>query len=301
MGTRSRIDQTGAVTETMIEIARLLAQAQDDISAFDISMWFREYDGPPEGAELILSQELAQYYICSADDSDRLYPALASVLRLYAKDPEPWEPIIRILVRYRTDLHAPVRRDLEYLDQSEYPCPIGGYGTPLDELFLYTMDSFEGQVAANGWLQVLASEGYDVSAYLETESALHPRPMQLTHPSYRPGGYDNERKLVFDWGARPTVSWDWWISPSSSTFPLREEFRLMAITLPDAVLTQKSWKESWPFIYPEWSGSYPYYDSRKSQDRADARATKRVLKKARKKTLALRYIGSRKIPGAWPI
>ena len=35
-------------------------------------------------------------------------------------------------------------------------------------------------------------------------------------------------KIILDWEARPAVSWDWWISPSSSTFLLRQEFRLMA-------------------------------------------------------------------------
>lgn len=81
----------------MIEIARLLPQAQEDISVLDISIWFQEYEGPPENAELILSQDLTQYYTCSADDSDPLYPALASVLRLYAKIFELWEHVIQYL------------------------------------------------------------------------------------------------------------------------------------------------------------------------------------------------------------
>ncbi len=233
MGTRCVINQTDAVTKTMIEIARLLVQAQEDLSAFDISMWFREYEGPPEGAELILSQDLARYDICSADDSDPLYPALASILRLYAQAPESWESVIRTLIRHGVDVHAPVRRDLSFLDQSEYLCPVARYGTPLDELFMYTLDPSEGQAAANGWLQILASEGHDISVYLETESALHTRPMQLTYPSHRPWGYDNPRKPIFDLGARLSVYWDWWISPSSSTFLLREKFKTLAITLPD--------------------------------------------------------------------
>lgn len=53
-GMESTFDQSSTVTKTMIEIARLLPQAQEDISALDISMWFQEYEGPPESAELIL-------------------------------------------------------------------------------------------------------------------------------------------------------------------------------------------------------------------------------------------------------
>ena len=38
MAMKSRFHQSSAVTKTMIEIARLLAGAQEDLSAFDISM-----------------------------------------------------------------------------------------------------------------------------------------------------------------------------------------------------------------------------------------------------------------------
>lgn len=306
MGTQSRIGQTSAVTKTMIEIARLLAQAQEDLSAFDVSMWFQEYDGPPEGAELILSQDLTQCYICPPDDGDPLYPALASTLRLYAIDPKPWEPVIRTLIRHGADVHAPVRRNLSDLDQSEYTCPLAQYGTPLDELFIYTSNPLEGQAAARGWLQILASEGQDISVYLETESALHVRPMQLTHPSYRTMGYVNERKLIFDFEERPSVSWDWWISPSSSALLLREEFKLMALTPPDWMLITDSWKKAWPIRYPVWSErhqsngedlSCSRYES--FLDMAKARSAKRLAKKARKTSRAEKHEGSRKVPGAW--
>lgn len=90
MGTQSKIYQSSAVTKSMIDITRLLARAQDDLSPFDISIWFRNYDGPPEGAEFILSQDLAMYSISPADDGDAIYPALASTLRLYATNPGPW-------------------------------------------------------------------------------------------------------------------------------------------------------------------------------------------------------------------
>ena len=310
MGARSRIDQTSAVTDTMIDIARILMQAQKDLSEFDMSEWFCEYKGPPAGAELILSQDVAKYYIRSKDDSDPLYPALASILRLYAKAPEPWEPVLRTLIRSGANIHAKVHRDLEYLDQSKYPCPVGRYGTPLDELFTYTIDPLEGQVAANGWLQILASEGYNILAYLETESDLHARPMQLTVPYRRLMGYANERKLVFDWGVHPTVSWDWWINPSSSTFLLRQEFKLMAIkSISDGFLIKRSWKETWPVILPTWSELHQYCggtaSSRSEYKELLNLANKRtnMEKKVRRMARAKRSKARRKvkIPGAWPI
>ena len=310
MGARSRIDQTSAVTETMADIARLLMQAQKDLSELDMSEWFCEYKGPPAGAELILSQDVAKYYVRSQDDSDPLYPALASILRLYAKSPEPWEPVLRTLIRSGANIHAKVHRDLGFLDQSKYPCPVSKYGTPLDELFTYTIDPLEGQVAADGWLQILASEGYNILAYLETESDLHARPMQLTIPYRRLMGYANERKLVFDWGVRPTVSWDWWINPSSSTFLLRQEFRLMAIkSISDGMLIKRSWEETWPVILPKWSELHQYCagdaSSRSKYEKllnlANARAVKRAKKRLGEWAAPEDPNAPRKVPGAWPI
>ena len=99
----------------------------------------------------------------------------------------------------------------------------------------------EDQAAASGWLQILASEGYNILGYLEKESDWHPGPIQLTIPSCIPIAYANERRLVFDWTVPPTVSWDWWASPKSSTFLLRQEFMLMAIkSLPDLLLIERS-------------------------------------------------------------
>ena len=297
MGSQSSIDQSKPVTDNMIEIARLLTQAQEDLSAFDISMWFRGYEGPPEGAVFILSRELAEYYICSADKTDPLHPPLASILRRYAKDPELWEPLVRTLIRQGANIHAPVRRILRDSDQYKYPCPVAQYGTPLDELFIYTLDPLEGERAANGWLQILASKGLDVLAYLDIESTLHPLPIQLTHPSYLTVAYDNERKLIFNLGAHPSVAWDWWINPSSSTYALREEFKTMALSPRNPRLIMEPWSRAWPIRYPAWVGDVPLGSRyRKFQELAEARSTK----KAKKLAWVQRCEGPRKFPGSWP-
>lgn len=120
-------------------------------------------------------------------------------------------------------------------------------------------------------------------------------------------GYDNGRRLVLSLGTHPSVFWDWWISPSFSTFLLREEFRLMAITPPDWFVLAESWKEAWPSRYPAWSEVYQSYGDALSCLRhkellglANARTAKRLAKKARKTAPAQRRKGSRKLPGAWP-
>lgn len=161
-----------------------------------------------------------------------------------------------------------------------------------------TVDPLEGQAAANGWLQILSSEGFDITLYLKTESDLHVIPMQLTHPSYRIPGYDVERKLVFDFGERPSVSWDWWISPSSPAFLLREEFKVIAVNLPDWFLIAESWREAWPIMYPAWSEGHQWYGDFESRKRrlkllnlVKERAMRRLDKRA----------GLRRVPGAWPL
>lgn len=135
-----------------------------------------------------------------------------------------------------------VSTNLKPLDQFDYLCPLAQYGTSPDELFLYTVNPLESQVTANSWLQVPASEGHNILIYLETESVLHTEPMQSTHPSYLPMGEDNEPKLVFDVGPRPSLSRDWWISKSSSTFLLHAEFKSMTLIPLDWWLQVRSWK-----------------------------------------------------------
>ena len=271
-------------------------QAQEDLSDFDFSRWFDDYDGPPEGAELILSQELAQYWISFADKTDPLYPPLASVLRLYAKNSRSWEPLVRTLIRYGADIHAPVRRSLRDPGHYKYPCPVAQYGTPLDELFMYTLDPLEGERVASSWLQILASEGRDILAYLEMESVLHPRPIQLTHPSYLTVGYDNERQLIFNLEAHPSVTWDWWINPGCSTYLLRKEFKSMALRPRDSWLIMEPWTEAWPIRYPEWFGDARLGSRyRMFQELAEARSIEKLKEKAKKKVRTQRCKGSRKV------
>ncbi len=135
-----------------------------------------------------------------------IYPVLASTPCFYAKDFESWKAVIRTLLQHGADVYAPVQQGFSCLDQFGYLCPVAPYGTPLDELSIYTIDPLESQELTNGWLQILASKGHDVSACLETESALHTGTMQLALLSHRTIGYDKESKLVFHLGARSGVS-----------------------------------------------------------------------------------------------
>ena len=173
--------------ERSVDCLRLLTQSQDDISPSDMSEVCRYYNGSVEGVELMVSQGLIRSDLDTSDREDH-FPLLAIALRLYGANHFGWESFLRRLLRKRTDLHAPVSREVELpcnLPGGVYPCKVLGHGTPLDDLFARIDTPFEGEAAAARWLQILSSEGYDVTAYLEEESRLHETQMQLTHPSYR--------------------------------------------------------------------------------------------------------------------
>ena len=113
----------------------------------------------------------------------------------------------------------------------DYPCAMAEHGTPLDELFTWNRDRSAAQTAAEGWLRILASEGYSPSLYLEEEMTLRAREMHFTLASRSSIGYDSPRRLLFELGDHPSVSWDWWNDPASSTFILREEFKCLITTI----------------------------------------------------------------------
>ena len=135
----------------------------------------------------MFSQDLIQSESDISDGED-IFPLLAVALREFGKDPSQWENFLRLILRKRVGSHSPVPRcyPLKYLNdplRSIYPCKILRFGTPLDEVFGRNETPFEGELAARRWLQILASEGYDVKAYLEKESVLHAEQMHLTFPS----------------------------------------------------------------------------------------------------------------------
>ena len=298
----------GDATRTISDIVRLLVHKQEDLSAFDVSHYFQQYRGPPEGAELVLSEYPVQYDRRSLDDhSGEDYPPLAAVLRLYADEPSAWESVLRALIRRGPDLHARVRRDREDMTRIGYPCYMSSCGTPLDELFGWNEDPFVGRTAADGWLRVLASEGHDPSNYLREEHILRGEDMHFTHPSNFWMGDDTPRKLFFELGDRPSVFWDWWIDPKSSISLLREEFKCLTQIRLDWLRLER-WEECWPYPLPLSSRLYEEYGpglwSSECEARvklADDRAMARTKAKAAKLLRAQRGKRPRRVPGAWPM
>ena len=287
----------------IVDTLRIIASAQDEISFEDIALFFRNYYGTPEGARLILDHATDYFDSFSSGQEQGLFPPLAAALRSYLHDPQ-WETVIWFMIRKGVDLHEPVMRIMCAWEwQPSKARPKSRWGTPLDELFLYTKSPFDGQVAADGWLGILASEGVDVVGYLQKEISIHDPDSQLTFPSKRFIWYENPRQLYFTLGKSPSVHWDWLLDPLSPTCLLREEFKHISLISDDYGLYLDTWEQNWPFTYPAWVEGYRRYPHEGSVydewKRLNMRAISRAQRRTRQKELKRSGLKKRPIPGAW--
>ena len=284
---------------------RVLGQAQDDITPYEVLMFFTTYMGPPEVTELMLSLHSARYEILEREDDSTSFPPLAAALRTYGAGVKTWENFIRVLLRScDVDLHAPVPRlYCSKEDVLHYPCALSDLGTPLDELFMWNDSPYDGAEVASDWLQMLADEGYDVLAYLKTEQNLHGAQQGFTYPSSGLVCYETPHKLVFDFRPNPSVNWAWWVDPSLPASIARQEFQDMSFLAQEYYLPSETWEVCWPFMYPHWSiwqapPDDPEWERRNK--RADLRAESRLKKKSNKLARLQGTYKPNRVPGAWP-
>ena len=109
--------------------------------------------------------------------------------------------------------------------------------------------------------------------------------------------YENPRQLIYHWGSNPSVSWDWWIDPGSSTYLVREEFKHMNI-MRDNISWHywEAWEARWPIVYP----APDYLDRMTHFERIQERAYRRMNKKSIKAARAQGLKKRDRMPGAWP-
>ncbi len=293
-----KVDYPGHREQRKVDTVRILAQAQEDISSTNVSLFFECYYGPADAAYWMLSLYSVQYEILLAENEGEIYPPLGSALRAFGRgeDQTGWETFIRRLISIGINIHARVPRG-RCFDPYQYPYPLSPYGTPLDELFTNTGTAVEAKSAGDAWLQILSTEGYDVLAYLEHEEALHATQPPITCPSicYLSDMRDVPRQLVFDLGENPTVYAEPWMDPESSIFLVHQAFK-------DTNIFANSYshrgKGSWPITYPKWYSCWPDpdEDAPANERRADRRRQKKAMKAARRN----RKQNPARMPGAWP-
>ena len=112
----------------------------------------------------------------------------------------------------------------------------------------------DGSIAARGGLEILSDDGFDVEQYLGKEMRPHGAQFQFLEPRMvfiqEQGTELFARRLVFHFGGRPGVPWDWWIDPNLPACLVRQEFRHMKLCAPH--LHKEcgwGWREHWPFRY----------------------------------------------------
>ena len=305
----------------------MLAQKQDCLFSEDVSKLLSRYIGPPEIMEMILSKSFLNMVLSDTTNDPINYPplALATALRLYAVayleeydsehlhfgevqhhgDLDQWESLVRRLLRTGADVHECIYHCGIKVIGANSPYEIADYRTPLDYLFTDTNTPAESRAVANGWLEILRSEGYDVIAYIEKEYDLH-----YTRPQIDSW---ESRELLFSFDEEnPGVSWDWWIDPASSTYLIRSTFKQM-LKLSDWMEFEDSpWGVEWPFRNLPWHEAWvedrcpPYaildekawIKFRQLDDAAHLR-DKRRLKKRHAKEMRRRGLKYPMMPGAW--
>lgn len=305
----------------IVDTIRLLAQTQELLSTTDIEECAANYRGPPQGVELILSQQ------CELEDG----PAqgvvsgsahhFAAAVRNYGRGNKAWEPLIRRLIQKGVNIHDRVGLDwISYSGsdaQIEYELSstgnIVGYGTPLDELFRDSRDPSESKESAVAWLHILSSEGIDVRAYLMEEAAIHTAQNQLTWRNRMSGRC---RRLCYETEETPRVWWESCPSPFSRIHLVQAEFSESNFYLFDWELGYyypMCWQDRWPFDHPEWSDdprmwedpqSEHCYWKRSSEHQrlgllAQERAERRIVKRAQKLARGQGRWTRSQMPGTW--
>lgn len=116
---------------------------------------------------------------------------------------------------------------------------------------------------------------------------------------------DAPRQLIYHGGSTPSVSWDWWIDPNSSTYLVREEFKHINIFHDDTSSQWYEWKSLWPLKYQLLCDRKKNFlddsDRRLPSELARERANKRSERKSKKVAQAQGLKKRDRMPGAWPV
>ena len=108
---------------------------------------------------------------------------------------------------------------------------------------------------------------------------------------------ESPRRLIFHWGSSPSISWEPWIEPNSSTYLVREEFKHTVILPPSYGELCFDPETTWPLTYPAWAYGLEWQPRDRARERANRRLKKKSMKAARAQGLKKRE----RMPGAWPV
>lgn len=160
-------------TTPISDTVQILSQAQGGLALKDIEGFTEIYWGPSAGVECLLFQQNHLIFMDLKTEEKVAY-SLVMAVRRFGFRLLQWEALIRRLIREGVDIHGTTRSRLDeprcYADEREASYVLG---TPLDELFVFTVTLSDARSTSTAWLQILASEGINILEYLKTEYALH--------------------------------------------------------------------------------------------------------------------------------
>lgn len=267
-------------SDEIVDTFRVLVQAQECVSRNDLSRFLVTYRACPGGIDFLLSKGLF--------DTDGFWPLLRTVLAFLGQDSE-WEPVVRRVLRQGKALGVNITDwVLDWRNYAETDYYVDD-DSPIEALFRRIKFPPDAEEAAQHWLGILDSEGYDVREYLEEEKRwcdfkyedddpyLHPLPMR--------------QRVVVEVHREPlTAYWIWWTDPQSSVYLLLEEFQSLYGAFPTLSIDLSDWP------YHCSTEKWGWYDHHREADR-DTKRIKKWSKRHMKKD------GKNKghaMPGAWP-
>ena len=282
----------------IVDTLRVLAQAQEHLTSEDISLFFRFYEGPPEGAELMLLQDVISETPSHNMDQPQEFTPLAGAVHELARSPD-WEPVVRRLLRSGADPSLQLSHPSSFVGQAGDLLSNGDEGakvcSPLDYLFGRVSSPFDSSIVSSRWLRALASEGIDVSSYLAKEKSLHGPDCQLSLGSCS-CGLCLPRQLYFELNKPcPMVYWDWWIDPESIDYPLLTEFKYLNFCN-RTPWSSMPWQEMWPFQAPLDYDNQGYPHSSLHVQKFSKRYARRRNEKARQVSEKRK---PQQMPGSW--
>lgn len=311
---------TSKSSTDIVDTIRLLAQTQELFSTADVEDCAYYYRGPPEGVELLLSQQ------CELENGPAQGVALSSAhyfaaaVRNYGIGNRAWEPLIRRFIREGVDIHDRVnqryvpyiRFDAQTTNDMSDTGSFWEYHTPLDKLFEDSRDPSESKESADAWLHILSDEGLNLQAYLMEEAAIHATENQFT---LRDWTSNCCRRLCYETGETPSVWWEWCPSPLSRIPLVQAEYGQISFHLDHLSLGfhyPVSWQDRWPFDHPKlsddlrmWEAPPSFLGWKRSSEwwqqyvLAQKRAERRFAKRARKLARGQERRTQSQMPGTW--
>lgn len=275
----------------------MLSGPGNELCLADLPGFFQHYFGPPEGIQLLLSQEVAGVQIedLRASATEALSGALS---KFGATRDKEWKLVLRQLIKLGANIHN------EHEDHKAYYPDV--ISTQLNQLLDWCLDPWKSKALIDEWLQILSEEAVDLATYISTELELRTKGPRAIY--WCNGHQTKLRQFVFSTTEPVGIHFEWWIDPELPAALVLEEFK--NIGLGEHECEDALEEDYWP-CGDSWSGccnrcgtflwaSEPLPKSYRTRlELAEKRFQARERRKAVKYHKIQGFTDRRRMPGAW--